>query len=261
MLSSIESAFESESRANERLKQFVADASHELRTPLAAISGYTELHRKGALSGVGGTDHAMGRIESESRRMRNLVEDLLLLARLDLAQSLDKRPVEITALIRDAVADSMAIDPDRLMTIDAPERVEVDGDPEGLIQIISNLLANVRAHTPPGTPATVTVRAEGRWVEVAVTDQGPGFPSDSLASVFNRFYRADESRSRKSGGSGLGLAIVEALARAHGGSVSADNASAAGARITVRLPQAVGIVRQLSDHPAGFLRPIPQSDG
>ena len=236
MLANIEGAFDAETRAKDRLKQFVADASHELRTPIAAISGYTELHRKGVLDRELGTDHAMGRIEAESRRMKHLVEDLLLLARLDLDQPLQKRLVDLSPIIQDAAADSRAIDPSRPVEVDVPANLLVSGDPERLTQVIANLLQNARTHTPSGTPIRVDTRSRNGHVELAVTDQGPGFPPHALGSVFDRFYRADDSRSRKSGGSGLGLAIVEAIARAHGGSAHAENVPGAGARVSVRLP-------------------------
>ncbi|HKZ19965.1 MAG TPA: ATP-binding protein [Acidimicrobiia bacterium] len=236
MLANIEQAFDAETRAKNRLKQFVADASHELRTPIAAISGYTELHRKGALEPDPGTDHAMARIESESRRMKHLVEDLLLLARLDLDQPLERQPVDLSRIAHDAAADSRAIDPERPVEEAIGEGLLVSGDPERLTQVIANLLQNARSHTPPGTPIRIEVGRSNGDIELAVVDRGPGFPPGSLASVFDRFFRADESRSRKSGGSGLGLAIVEAIARAHGGSAHAENLPEAGARVLVRLP-------------------------
>ncbi|MGH8959425.1 MAG: sensor histidine kinase [Acidimicrobiia bacterium] len=236
MLANIEQAFDAETRAKHRLKQFVADASHELRTPIAAISGYTELHRKGALDAEAGTDHAMGRIESESRRMKHLVEDLLLLARLDLDQPLERKPVDVSRLVHDAAADSRAIDPERPVEVNVAEGLLVSGDPERLTQVVANLLQNSRTHTPSGTPILVEAGTSNGNIELAVSDRGPGFPPAALSSVFDRFFRADDSRSRQSGGSGLGLAIVEAIARAHGGSAHAENLSGAGARVVVRLP-------------------------
>ena len=218
------------------MKQFVADASHELRTPIATISGYTELHRKGALDPDPGTDHAMSRIESESRRMKHLVEDLLLLARLDLDQPLERQPVDLSRIVHDAAADSRAIDPERPVEEVIGDGLLVAGDPERLTQVVANLLQNARSHTPPATPIRIEVGRSNGNIELAVSDRGPGFPPAALASVFDRFFRADDSRSRKSGGSGLGLAIVEAIARAHGGSAHAENLPEAGARVVVRLP-------------------------
>jgi len=236
MLASLEGAFAAEARANETLKQFVADASHELRTPLAAITGYAELYRKGAFKNPSEIEHAIGRIEAESKRMKRLVDDLLLLARLDLAQELEHGPVEVSAIARDGVADSLAIDPDRPMTIVAPEEVWIEGDGERITQVVTNLLANVRSHTQPDVGAVIDVHRDNGTAVIEVRDHGGGFPPDAIGHVFDRFYRADQSRSRKSGGSGLGLAIVDAIARAHGGSVEASNHPEGGARITVRLP-------------------------
>lgn len=236
MLANIETAFAAESLANDRLKQFVADASHELRTPIAAIGGYAELHRKGAFSDPADSKHAIRRIEAETKRMKRMVDDLLLLARLDLDQQLERRKVDVAALASDVVTDSMAIDPERPMTLQAALPVMVDGDGERLTQIMANLLANVRAHTPAGTGAVVKVEQQNGHAVIEVTDSGPGFPPESLNHIFDRFYRADVSRSRKSGGSGLGLAIVAAIAQAHGGDAEATNDVGGGARITVRLP-------------------------
>ena len=236
MLASLEGAFAAEARANEKLKQFVADASHELRTPLAAIAGYTELYRKGALTDPEEAAHAVRRIEGESKRMKRLVDDLLLLTRLDLPQTMERSPVEVTSIARDGVADSLAIDPAHPITILAPEEVWIDGDGEKITQVVANLLANVRSHTHPATDAEIDVRRENGSAVISVRDRGSGFPPDAIGHVFDRFYRADPSRSRKSGGSGLGLAIVDAIARAHGGAVEASNDPEGGARITVRLP-------------------------
>ena len=236
MLTSLEGAFAAESRANEKLKQFVADASHELRTPLAAIAGYTELYRKGALTDPTEAARAVRRIEAESKRMKRLVDDLLLLARLDLAQTMERGPVEVSSIARDGVADSLAIDPAHLITITAPEEVWIEGDGEKITQVVANLLANVRSHTHPDSGAVIDVRRENGSAVIEVRDRGNGFPPEALGHVFDRFYRADPSRSRKSGGSGLGLAIVDAIARAHGGIVEAANDPGGGARITVRLP-------------------------
>jgi two-component system OmpR family sensor kinase len=236
MLASLERAFSAEARANETLKQFVADASHELRTPLAAIAGYTELFRKGAFDDPEDAAHAMRRIEAESKRMKRLVDDLLLLARLDLEQTLERAPVEVRAIARDSVADSLAIDPNHPIAINAPDEVWIDGDSERVTQVVANLLANVRAHTKTETEAVIDVRRENGNAVIEVRDGGRGFPPEAIAHLFDRFYRADPSRSRKSGGSGLGLAIVDAISRAHGGEVEAANLPEGGARITVRIP-------------------------
>ena len=238
MLASVEVAFLAENRANERLKQFVADASHELRTPLASISGYAELDRRGALSDPAERERVMRRIEAETKRMGRLVEDLMFLARLDLSDQaggmLVQRPVDLAAIARDAVADHHAIDPDRPVTQVGPERVMAHGDSERLMQVFVNLLANLRVHTPPGTSATLSLTHFDGWVEAGLADTGHGFPADALPLVFDRFYRADPSRNRRSGGSGLGLAIVAAIIEAHGGTVKAANDS--GAMIMFRIP-------------------------
>ena len=240
MLASLEGAFAAEARANEALKQFVADASHELRTPLAAISGYTELFRKGALPDPTESAHALGRIEAESKRMKRLVDDLLLLARLDLAQPMERGPVNLTAIAQDGVADSLAIDPQHQIEIVAPEEVWIEGDGEKITQVVANLLSNFRSHTQRDTNAVIDVRRENGTAIIEVRDHGSGFPPGATGRIFDRFYRADPSRSRKSGGSGLGLAIVDAIARAHGGNVEAANHPDGGARITVRFPAAKG---------------------
>jgi two-component system OmpR family sensor kinase len=238
MLTSVEGAFVAENRANERLKQFVADASHELRTPLAAISGYAELDRRGALSDPTERERVMRRIESETKRMGRLVEDLMFLARFDLddraGTMLVQRPVDLVAIARDAVADHHAIDPDHPVSQIGLKRVVVRGDGERLMQVFANLLANLRVHTPPGTSATLSLTEADGWVETSLADNGPGLPGDALPLVFDRFYRADPSRSRRSGGSGLGLAIVAAIVQAHGGAVEAANDH--GAVISFRLP-------------------------
>lgn len=246
MLTSVEAAFIAENRANERLKQFVADASHELRTPLAAVSGYAELDRRGALTDPVERQRVMRRIEAETKRMGRLVEDLMFLARLDLGDQAEagamlvQRPVDLAGIARDAIADHEAIDHDHPVRQVGLDRAVVNGDGERLTQVLANLLANLRIHTPPGTDATLSLGVENGWVEASLTDTGPGLPPDALGLVFDRFYRADPSRSRRSGGSGLGLAIVAAIIEAHGGTVAAANVPGGGAQITVRMPAAAG---------------------
>ncbi len=238
MLTHIEDAIDSERKAKDRLRQFVADASHELRTPVAAIAGYAELHRKGGLDDPNERQRALGRIEAETHRMQRLVEDLLLLARLDQTQPIDRTEVNLTALVADAVADHEALDPDRPITFIAPSSALVLGDAGRLAQVIGNLLANVRMHTPPHTPVGVDIISNGRVTELRVTDGGPGLPAEALDKVFERFFRVDQSRTRRTGGSGLGLAIVSAIVNAHGGTVTAANAPDGGASITLALPSA-----------------------
>jgi two-component system OmpR family sensor kinase len=234
MLTSIEKAFAAEARANERLKQFAADASHELRTPLATIAGYAELDRRGGLTDPAERRRAMARVESETRRMAVLVDDLMLLARLDLEQPLDLEMLDLSAVAADVVSDHLAIDTDHPLLLDAPAPVVIRGDAARLTQVLTNLLANLRTHTPAGTSATLQVGREGDEAVIRLTDTGPGFPPTALERAFDRFYRADRSRSRRSGGSGLGLAIVEAIVIAHRGTVSAANDG--GAQITIKLP-------------------------
>jgi two-component system OmpR family sensor kinase len=236
MLAHIEDAVAVERSGRERLRQFVADASHELRTPVAAISGYAELRRKGGLATAEDEDKAWSRIESESRRMGRLIQDLLMLARMGQSQPLRIGEVELTRVVRDAAADHQAIDPDRPLQVRVPGSVVLDGDPERLHQVVSNLLSNARVHTPPGTTIDADLVASNGNAYLTVTDDGPGIPEAALGQVFERFYRADKSRSRRSGGSGLGLAIVQAIVEAHGGSVSASNANGRGASFAVTLP-------------------------
>jgi two-component system OmpR family sensor kinase len=235
MLAHIEHAVDVERDTNDRLRQFVADASHELRTPIAAISGYAELRRKGGLEGA--EDKAWSRIESEGNRMGSLVEDLLMLARLGQGRPLRVGRFDMPGVVRNAIQDHTVIDPARPVTLRAPDTLDMEGDEERFHQVITSLLSNVRVHTPPGTTVEVAVRDLGHRVEVAVTDDGPGIPIEALQQVFDRFFRADPSRSRRSGGSGLGLAIVEAIVTAHGGTVAASNVPGAGARISMTLPK------------------------
>jgi two-component system OmpR family sensor kinase len=273
MLGQIEAAFRerslSEGRARQseaRMRRFVADASHELRTPLAAIRAYAELFRRGADQHPEDLPRLLRRIESEAARMGVLVEDLLLLTRLDQGRPLARRPVDLGALAAEAVEAARVVEPDRPLTLevgesaDAPNgngnvsalqrtangSVEVLGDADRLRQVVDNLLANVRAHTPPGAPAQVRVWADAArgsaFLEVA--DSGPGLTREQAERVFERFYRADSSRARArtpagdagAGGAGLGLSIVAAIAAAHGGSAAVRSTPGRGAAFRVELP-------------------------
>lgn len=236
MLGRIESAFAQRAASEKRLRQFVADASHELRTPLTSIRGYAELHRAGALSDADELAGAMRRIEQEADRMGGLVDDLLLLAKLDQQRPLRSEPVDLAAVAADAVADLRAVEPERPVELDA-RPVTVIGDEAQLRQAIGNLLANTRTHTPPDTPVKVRVDADDGQATVEVADRGPGMPPEVASRVFERFYRADRARSRARGGSGLGLAIVAGVAEAHGGNVEVDTQEGRGARFTIRLPR------------------------
>jgi two-component system OmpR family sensor kinase len=237
MLEQIEGAFDERAATEERLRQFVADASHELRTPLTSIRGYAELWRAGGLRDADEVGEAMRRMEQEARRMGLLVDDLLLLARLEQGRPLETLPLAFDRLVDDAVRDARAVEPDRPIDLTA-ERVTVLGDDHRLRQVVGNLLTNARLHTPPGTPVHVSLRTDGDRVRLEVADEGPGLTPDVAARVFERFYRGDPARTRARGGSGLGLSIVAAVAEAHGGRVSVDTAPGKGARFVVDLPKA-----------------------
>ncbi|MFI0480487.1 ATP-binding protein [Actinomadura sp. 9N215] len=227
MLERIEQAFWARSRSEARVREFAADASHELRTPLTTIQGYAELYRHGAL-GPDELPDAMRRIEDEASRMNKLVTDLLELARLDREASLRPTPTDLVPLARDAIADATAADPDRPLTLDAPGSLIATVDESRIRQILANLLANVRSHTPPGTPATVHL-APGL---IEVTDEGPGMSPEDAARAFERFHRTD----RDSTGAGLGLPIVAAIAAAHGGRAELLSAPSRGTTVRVTLP-------------------------
>jgi two-component system OmpR family sensor kinase len=236
MLGQIEGAFAERRTSEEQLRRFVADASHELRTPLTSIRAYAELFERGADQRPEDLRRLLRGIETEAARMGVLVDDLLLLARLDQGRALEGQPVDLGALAAEAADAARAVDPDRPLRLEVEGSVEVAGDRGRLRQIVDNLLANVRAHTPPGTAATVRVRAEGTHGVLVVEDEGPGLPPDAADQVFERFYRADPARARDAGGAGLGLAIVAAIASAHGGRATAGAAPGGGAAFRVELP-------------------------
>ena len=221
LLGTVGSALEARQASESKVRQFVADASHELRTPLAAIRGYAELSRRSPDPLPPDVARALGRVESEAIRMTSLVEDLLLLARLDAGRPLEALPVDLSLLLVDTVGDAHAAGPDHFWRLDLPEEpVVVTGDVARLHQVLANLLSNARTHSPPGTTVTakVSVRPDGMAV-LAVLDDGPGVPPAILPTVFERFARADTSRSRAAGSTGLGLAIVTAVVQSHGGTV------------------------------------------
>jgi len=245
MLGRIEGAFATRDatlsdlrRSQGTLRQFVSDASHELRTPLAAVSAYAELFERGANRHPDDLSRVMAGIRAETARMGELVDDLLLLARMDEGRPLEQVPVELVGVAAEAVHAAAAVGPAWDFRLDASEPVEVVGDPARLRQVIDNLLSNVRAHTPPGTTATVTVGRRHDTVVLKVQDDGPGITAEEADRLFERFYRADESRSRSSGGSGLGLSIVWAIVAAHKGTVSASPRQGGGSEFTVTLPVA-----------------------
>jgi two-component system OmpR family sensor kinase len=237
MLARIQEAFAVRDATEARLRRFVADASHELRTPVAAVGAYAELFDRGASTRPEDLQRVMTGIRSETQRMGELVQDLLLLARLDEGRPLDRKPVELVALAAEAVETASAVGPAWPVRLDAAGPAEIAGDRTRLRQVLDNLLGNVRAHTPPGTDAVVRITSDGAWVEVSVVDHGPGLSGEQRDRVFERFYRVDPSRSRQQGGSGLGLAIVAAIVEAHGGTVSVAAPPEGGAAFTVRLPQ------------------------
>ncbi|MGD8194484.1 sensor histidine kinase [Herbiconiux sp. P18] len=226
MLEHVASALTSRQQSENKVRQFVADASHELRTPLASIRGYAELTRRTAPDLSGDVAHSLGRIESEATRMTTLVEDLLLLARLDAKPELAMSEVDLSLVLVDVVSDAHVAGRDHVWDLDLPEvPVTVSGDPARLHQVFANLLANARVHTPPGT--TVRVSVDGRAGDpdapvalVRIADDGPGIAPELVPTLFERFVRGDSSRSRHAGSTGLGLAIVKAVVDAHGGAVT-----------------------------------------
>ena len=239
MLERIQAAFsarvasESRLRQNEQhLRQFVADASHELRTPIAAVSAYAELFERGGSEHSDDLPRIVSGIRTETARMDRLVNDLLTLARLDEGVPMEMAPVELVSLVSDAVRTAAAVGPEWPVQFSAARPVEVTGDKDRLRQVLDNLLANVRAHTPEGTTATVHVDQVGDQAQIEVRDTGPGMPDEDARRVFERFYRADPARARTRGGSGLGLSIVAAIVTAHGGTVSAVSTPGEGLVVT-----------------------------
>nr|WP_202538580.1 HAMP domain-containing sensor histidine kinase [Streptomyces sp. SID8379] len=224
MLDHIHGALHARQQSETRVRQFVADASHELRTPLASIRGYAELTRRGREEVGPDTRHALTRVESEAHRMTGLVEDLLLLARLDAGRPLSYQPTDLSPLVIDVLSDARAAGQGHNWRLELPdEPASVLADSARLQQVLVNLLANARTHTPPGTTVTARVHRHGPWVCLDVQDDGPGIPAELAPHVFERFARGDSSRSRKAGSTGLGLAIVQAVAAAHGGAVTVDS--------------------------------------
>lgn len=239
MLDGIQAALAARDASRDRLRRFVADASHELRNPLQSIGGYAELYQRGALPDRAAVDDAVSRMRAEIRRMNGLVEALLLLARLDEEQDTDLEPVDLTRVVADSCRDAAAVEPDRPLTrtgLPDRDRVSVLGDEDRLRQLVANLLGNVRMHTPAHTPAEVELRAAGDEVLLTVRDRGPGIPPADLPHVFDRFHRADKSRSRTQGGSGLGLSIVAAIVEMHHGTITIGPAPGGGTVVEVRLP-------------------------
>lgn len=234
MLDEIETAFRARKDTEHRLRQFLADASHELRTPLTSIQGFAEIFRLGREHEHVDQAVIMRRIEEESARMKLLVEDLLLLARLDETRIAERSDVDLTVLAADACSDAVALDPTRTVSLDAAGPVVVPGNADHLRQAVTNLVSNAVKHTPTGTAIDLRVTTAGNRAVLTVRDHGPGLTEEALQHVFERFWRADESRTGT--GAGLGLAIVESIAREHGGTASAANAQDGGAEFTITLP-------------------------
>jgi two-component system OmpR family sensor kinase len=248
MLENVNDALNARHQSEMRVRQFVADASHELRTPLASIRGYAELTRRSRTEAPPDIAHAMSRVESEAGRMTTLVEDLLLLARLDAGRPLESAEVDLSRLLVDAVSDAHVAGREHRWHLDVPEEpVTVRGDSSRLHQVLTNILANARTHTPPGTAVWTSLTRQGGTAVVEVSDNGPGIPPEQLGNVFERFSRGEQSRSRAAGSTGLGLAIVAAVVTAHGGTISVS--SVPGRTVfAVTLPM-------LADHQAGAQTP------
>jgi two-component system, OmpR family, sensor kinase len=238
MLGRIEESFAARVESESKLRRFVADASHELRTPITAIRGFAELHRQGAVTGEEKTKELIGRIENESKRMGSLVEDLLLLARLDQSRQMSAEPVNLSKLVLDAVESARAAGPNHPVTFNnLDEEIYALGDNDRIHQVVANLLANARTHTPAGTLIDVSVSQGDDGVRIRIADNGPGLSKKDQERIFERFYRADSSRVRTDGeGTGLGLSIVDAVMRAHAGQVSVESEVGKGAAFTLFFP-------------------------
>lgn len=245
MLAHIEASFAARAASEGRMRRFAADASHELRTPLVTIRGFSELYRHGALATKEDVAMAMGRIESEAKRMGSMVEDLLMLARLDEQRPLQLKPVDLQLLAHDAVVDTKASSGDRTITLTglddaSPTAAPVQGDEAKLRQVIGNLVGNALRYTPEGSPIELAVGVRntpsGSVSVIEIRDHGPGIPETETNKIFERFYRADTSRTRETGGSGLGLAIVAAIVGSHGGTVQVAETDGGGATLVVSLP-------------------------
>jgi two-component system OmpR family sensor kinase len=234
MLSRIEESFAARTKSEDKLRRFVADASHELRTPLTSIRGFAELHRQGAVPEGEKTKELIGRIEKESVRMGYLVEDLLMLARMDQSRELEMTDVDLSSLLHEAVTSSLAAGPDYPITSDIADGVHTRGDADKIYQVVTNLLANARAHTPSGTQIHLAAFSDESGSYISVADKGPGLSPEDQERIFERFYRVDSSRQRSgSEGSGLGLSIVDEVMKAHGGTVSVASSEGKGSTFTL----------------------------
>ncbi|HVC04383.1 MAG TPA: HAMP domain-containing sensor histidine kinase [Candidatus Acidoferrales bacterium] len=236
MLGQIERAFAEREVVEQRLRHFVSDASHELRTPLTSMRGYAELLQRNPDMSREDVLLAVRRIEDETRRMGLLVDDLLLLARLDQRRPLDRAPVDLASMINDAVSDARAADPERSVIARISAPMIVTGDDLRLRQAVANLVRNALVHTPAGSPVEVTLQSVNAHAEIDVIDHGPGVPEAQRQQIFERFHRADPLRSRDQGGSGLGLSIAAAVVKAHGGSIGVQDTPGGGATFRIELP-------------------------
>jgi two-component system OmpR family sensor kinase len=236
MLGQLEEAYTEREANEQRLRHFVSDASHELRTPLTSMRGYAELLRRTPEMSAEDMTLAMRRIDEETQRMGILVDDLLLLARLDQGRPLESRPVDLEALVADACADARAADGGRAIGTRVTAPLVVAGDQMRLRQVLSNLLRNALVHTPPGTSVEVGLRRDGGSAVLEVIDHGRGIAPEHAGRIFERFYRADAGRSGDQGGSGLGLSIAAAVVQAHGGRIAVDRTPGGGATFRILLP-------------------------
>ena len=240
MLGQLERAFAERDVTEQKLRHFVSDASHELRTPLTSMRGYAELLQRNPDMTRDDVVLAVRRIEDETRRMGLLVDDLLLLARLDQGRPLDRAPVDLTSMVNDAVSDARAADPGRSVIAHVETPLVVTGDDLRLRQAVANLVRNALVHTPAGSPVEVALQAQNGHAEIDVIDHGPGVPAAQRERIFERFHRADPLRSRDQGGSGLGLSIATAVVSAHGGRISVADTPGGGATFRIELPVATG---------------------
>lgn len=223
LLGHVETALDARHESEQQARQFLADASHELRTPLSTIKGYAELSRR--MSDPDDLSQVLSKVDSESLRMTRLVEDMLLLARLDAGRNIEPRPVDLTRVVADAVHDAAVVDPDRTWNVSLPpDPITIDGDEQRLHQLVTNLLRNASRHTGEGTRVVTSLEVDGANVRLMVADNGPGIDPELLPTIFDRFTRGDSSRTRASGGAGLGTSLVQAIAHAHGGRVSVTSA-------------------------------------
>jgi two-component system OmpR family sensor kinase len=222
--------------ADHRLRQFVTDASHELRTPLTSIRGYSDLYAQGGLNDSESLDDAMRRVSAEATRMGSIVDDLLLLSKLDRSRELNDDDVDVSGLLEDAARDARAVQPQRIITVSVPPRLPVIGDSYRLQQVLAALVYNALVHTPIDAPIELSGHAVDNLVSIEVRDHGPGMDADAEAHAFERFYRGDPSRSRHTGGSGLGLSIAKSIVEAHGGRITLYTEPGQGCRFLVTLP-------------------------